>query len=167
MEYQIGNKGIFELRLVNDYVYEAPSFDGYSGFNFAHMYIFEDETGQEFIWKTANSRFVLEDKDRADFCGYNGLVLIKGTIKDITEYQGREQVVLTRCAVGSIIETGMTYAEYEQYKKEQQVKSVTNADKILTVTYAEYKEKYSDYETIINSFRRTPEGCFIDIIIRG
>lgn len=166
MRYTVGNKDNFILTLKNDYSYDVLRYGYHNTYDVAHIYTFEDEEGQQFVWKTTGNKFGTYETDE-DFCGLEGKVILKGTVKEISTYRGREQVVLTRCSVRNILDRGMTAEEYNQFRIDNQNKSITEKDGIKTVTYKEYKENYSDYETVIDSFIRTANGCFIDVIIRG
>ena len=55
------------------------------GSNF--MYIMEDDTTQQYVWTTSARSWTP-----------NSTHHIRGTIKDIQTYQGKHQIVLTRCA---------------------------------------------------------------------
>ena len=52
-------------------------------------------------------------------------------------------------------------------KKIEQKNSITVQDSVIRVSYKEYKEKYNNCETIIDSFERTPNGWFIEVIVRN
>lgn len=66
-------------------VTEMP--DGYYGPSI--FFLFSDEAGNEYCWTTAAKKLEL-----------NKTYEIRGTIKSLQKYKGKEQTVLTRCRVG-------------------------------------------------------------------
>lgn len=66
-------------------VTEMP--DGYYGPSI--FFLFSDEAGNEYCWTTAAKKLEL-----------NETYEIRGTIKSLQKYKGKEQTVLTRCRVG-------------------------------------------------------------------
>lgn len=170
MEFNAKDKFYNELTLKNVYQYEAPAYDCTNRFETHYIYIFEDENRNEYKWSTTK---FLRKKNREtgifedEFIGFFAKVLLKGTVKEISQYKGRPQIVLTRCSVRNIFEEGMSYEEYDEYLKREQMKNIEeNGYEIKTVSYREYKEKYENYETVRDSFERNEHGCFIDIIIK-
>ena len=93
--------------------------------------------------------------------------MLKGSIKGEKEYNGNPQIQLTRCEVLSVLDEGPTPEELHERKKIEQKNSITVQDSVIRVSYKEYKEKYNNCETIIDSFERTPNGCFIEVIVRN
>lgn len=61
--------------------------DGYYGPS--TFFLFSDETGNEYCWTTAAKKLELGETYE-----------IRGTIKSLQKYKGKEQTVLTRCRVG-------------------------------------------------------------------
>jgi hypothetical protein len=61
--------------------------DGYYGPS--TFFLFSDEAGNEYCWTTAAKKLEL-----------NETYEIRGTIKSLQKYKGKEQTVLTRCRVG-------------------------------------------------------------------
>ena len=67
------------------------SFDTFYGTTY--VYTFEDAEGHRFVWKTALGLDIEEDSK----------VILKGTIKEQSEYHEIRQNVLTRCKVKEVI----------------------------------------------------------------
>lgn len=55
------------------------------------MYLFTDNAGHDFVWKTASWPAFMADVKEGD------AITLKATIKEHNEYKGRKQTVLTRC----------------------------------------------------------------------
>ena len=65
----------------------TPLGDGYYGPS--TFFLFSDEAGNEYCWTTAAKKLELNETYK-----------IRGTIKSLQKYKGKEQTVLTRCRVG-------------------------------------------------------------------
>ena len=87
----IGEKIEKELTLVKSVSFETH-FTYYGETQYIHK--FEDEDGNIYIWKTSNA--LVEDKP-IQKC------ILKGTIKEHSEYNTEKQTVLTRCKVKEIL----------------------------------------------------------------
>lgn len=156
MKNILGDKFICEeLTLVNFFsgIYALNSYI----YNDVYTYIFEDTDGHTVVWKTS--------KDLGDI-GYGSIITLTGKIKGESEYKGNPQTLVTRCHMNQVLFEGYTEEEYKEIKKQRQLESLADDCEIVTVSYKEYKEKYSNCETVINSFVRTSNGCTIDIIRR-
>lgn len=84
----IGERLTFKAVYENSAHFDVPSFKGW-GTDRMNIYIFKDEDGNKFIWKTT-AGIPLD---------YDTQVEIKGTVKEHSEYQDEKQTVLTRCKV--------------------------------------------------------------------
>lgn len=80
--HKVGDKVDLILTLVRTAVFETH-FTYYGELNY--LYNFEDEDGNVYVWKTS------KDID------LNGMMEVKGTVKENGEYKGIKQTVLTRC----------------------------------------------------------------------
>ena len=68
----------------------------------------------------------------------------------------------------SLITKGLSQEEIDEMEKQKQIESIVpGLDEMIEVTYKEYKEKYSDCETIKNSFHRDFGRAYISIIVRN
>ena len=103
------------------------------------------------------------------FINEGDTISISATVKDITNYKGEDQIVLTRCKIQSIIKEAMlTDDKIVILKRTIQLakydkNSVTY--EIKKVPYRDYKNDYSDYEVLVGSFERTDHGCFVEVIV--
>ena len=148
------------------------------------IFVFEDADGQVYVWNT-QSWFSIktetltsetgETRDIYDSIERGDIVTIKGTIKEFGEYNGTPQTVLTRVKV---IERTFRADRWEEIqaakqaareaKREAQLASLQGEDFIWEMPYAQYKEYYSDCETVTDSYRVSERGgCkLISVIIR-
>lgn len=85
----IGDLGM-KVTVEATYVYTA-SFD--TNYGRMHIHRFEDMCGNVIVWKTSKGLYYPDNLEKGD------KVTIKGTIKDLNEYKGEKQTVLTRCKV--------------------------------------------------------------------
>ena len=137
-----------------------------------YIYSFEDSEGNVYIWKTTSiigmdKEVHLKNGDTRieyDFVNDGDSVVIKATIKEYKEYRGIEQTVLSRVKVISISHVPTKY-EIAEAKKEEQLKSLEEGDFIWNMPYRQYKEHYSDCETLSNSY--SVEFSTIGVIIRN
>ena len=134
------------------------------------IYIMRDGEQNEFVWKTSTYPGVdtIEDDGSVttDFVREHDTIEIKGTIKEYTTYKGKEQTVLTRCKVISIKERAKTKTEMDAEKASQQLASLIDEDFTWKMPYRQYKEHYSDCETLAGSFHYERQEAMITVIIR-
>lgn len=157
------------MRFKKSFDYVDHKYSYYGTTHFTH--IFEDEDHNVFVWKTTNPVEYIEDEFyKAVTIG--SLIRLTGTIKEIGEYKGTPQTVLSRCKV-ELIERAKTKAEIRADKRKEQLASLKGEDFIWTMPYKQYKEHYSDCETVVDSyedytdsFGRATQRPTIDVIIR-
>ena len=174
----------------NIYEYTRPAF-GY-GTETAYIYTMTGEDGTEYVWKTTTwlAEKVPDNSKHPNYtdskgngymkCGINkgDKVQIKATIKGQSEYKGTPQTELTRVTLVKRLFKAETFeerqarikAEKEAKKKEQEA-SLLGEDFICRMPYKQYKEHYSDCETVEGSYlgRDMTIGRYvptIDVIIR-
>lgn len=85
---QVGDKVEFKGTYVRSGSWEQKAFRGY-GMDTMYIHTFKDADGNVFTWKTQRS-FAFE---------YGENVVVKGTIKNHSEYKDEKQTELTRCKV--------------------------------------------------------------------
>lgn len=123
------------------------------------VYTFEEvDTKKIYVWKTSGCGFSAT---------YNSILKIKGTIKGETEYNGVKQIELQRVKLLEVIEMAKTKEEITEEKRKAQHDSLKDGDTILTMTYKQYKEHYSDCETLYNSFYKDNGISYIEVIVRN
>ena len=85
---EVGEK--IELSVILEKIawYEAPSFRGF-GMDARYIYTFRNDHGDAIVWKTTKG--LMTERGEA--------VKLKGTIKELSEYDGEKQTVLTRCKI--------------------------------------------------------------------
>lgn len=83
-KYGVGDKVELELRL--DFRHEYESNFGYHPSSF-YIYVMKDQQGNVYKWKSNN------------YYSWDGYLTVKGTVKELGEYKGVKQTVLTRCKV--------------------------------------------------------------------
>lgn len=90
---EVGEK----LTVVVAYIHTASwensyGYGGYWNTGVTNLHTFKDEQGNVFTWKT--DKFIEAD--------YGTKMIIKGTVKDHSEYKGTKQTVLTRCKIEEV-----------------------------------------------------------------
>lgn len=132
------------------------------GTNLMYAYVMETENGDQIVWKTTSSMSVVEN-DEYYFIKKGDKIFVEGTVKNCSEYKGVEQTVLTRCKY-RLLEKGPSEEEIIEAKRAEQIANLGERT-TKRVTYKEYKNDYSDKETLAGSFERTDYGCYITIIL--
>lgn len=137
------------------------------------IYIMQDAEGQQYKWDT---EAILEAEPIEDENGrihyqipqVGDKFMLKGTVKDFSEYKGTPQVVLTRCNCLEITYRKPTKEEVEEQKKQEQLASLQEGDFIQRMPYRQYKEHYADCETVSGSYECDSRiGSTIKVIIRN
>lgn len=128
--------------------YTDYKFSYYGTTHFTH--IFEDVDGNTIVWKSTNMVEYING-DVCDFIPKGSIVELTGTVKDHSTYKDKEQTVVTRCKF-KLIERAKTEDEIRQEKAEAQMASIGENDLVWEMPYKQYKEHYSDCETIIGSY---------------
>lgn len=136
--------------------YVDYKFSYYGTTHFIHT--FEDAEGNVIVWKSTNTVFEINDgkenpnrKGDTEVITKGSTVELTGTVKDHSTYKDTEQTVVTRCKF-KMIERAKTADEIRQEKAEAQKASIGENDLVWEMPYRQYKEHYSDCETIIGSY---------------
>ena len=147
-----------------------------------NIFILEDASGNCIVWNTTGW---LEDKK---FNEKNGMymtifpgskLLLTATVKEHSEYKGTKQTVISRPRF-KLLEMAKSPEEIrrereaeQERKRQEQYDSIKGNDEIWEMPYKQFKEHYSDCETIIDSYdehldsRGNPTGHpTIKVIIR-
>ena len=144
------------------------------------LYIFEDEDGKEYVWKTGTYAFYM-NKDSFVGCSIKSNFPIAGDIcefeaseKGARTYKGKDQIILTRCRnfvyVGGRKEDERKKHNDRKMRKALQLASIKDGDEIIPMDYKRYKDHYADCETVIDSYREMGmygEKKIIDVIVRA
>lgn len=171
------------------YSYTAPAY-GY-GYEERYIYTMQADDGTVYVWKT--SKFwcfkVYEgvDPKTANFIDRNGKayrperinkgdrLVITATVKGQGEYKGQPQTEIQRVKAVEILSHEKSWfdiqAEKEAEKKrklQEQLDSIEGGDFIWKMPYKQYKDHYSDCETVIDSFEAPERNrvAMIKVIIR-
>jgi hypothetical protein len=140
-----------------------------------YIYTLKDEAGTAYVWKT--TAILGKGEPEVDWhrCNTGDVITIKATIKGESEYKGEPQTLIQRVTVVSVDFKAETWEERKERlerereaRAEAQRNSLDGEDWIWNrMPYKQYKEHYSDCETIEGSFSRARSGqCFVDVIIR-
>ena len=169
----IGEKVTLDVTLVNIYEWIDYSFN-YRGTP-RRIYTFNDENGNVLVWKTSKCISIEAGKDRNGndiyYVADKGDKLnISGTVKDHSTYKEVEQTELQRVKF-SFIERAVSYNEKKAAKQKDQLATLSGGDFIWVMPYKQYKEHYSDCETIYGSYDDHKESrdwtpATIEVIIR-
>lgn len=157
-----------KVKLVGEYQYDRKKYASY-GYETVSIYKMTDESDKVYVWKTT-SWLAYNDKP----INRGSVIVIAASVKGQSEYNGEMQTELTRVKVKEVIEMGKSWeqiqAEREQAreaKKAEQLASLKGDDFIWRMPYKQYKERYADCETVIDSFSRPRFGtASIEVIIR-
>lgn len=157
-----------KVKLVGEYQYDRKKYASY-GYETVSIYKMTDESDKVYVWKTT-SWLAYNDEP----INRGSVIVIAATVKGESEYNGEMQTELTRVKVKEVIEMGKSWeqiqAEREQAreaKKAEQLASLKGEDFIWRMPYKQYKERYADCETVIDSFSRPRFGtASIEVIIR-
>lgn len=153
----IGEKITVEVVLVNDYSYFDYKYS-WSGTKH-YIYTMKDAEGNAYVWKTTN-HLVIEVPDNTsewDAIRKGDTMVITGTVKEHSEYNGTNQTILTRCKFSLV-------AHRAEIKAEIQKQTIGDNDLVWEMPYRQYKEHYADCETLANSY--DSETRTIKVIIR-
>lgn len=165
-KFEIGSKIEFTARLVGKFTFNTC-------FGNQAIYKMVDVSDPEtvFVWKTSTGLYmdvVSEDGSvKPDGAFKNDVVTVKCTVKAFSEYKGEPQVEITRAKLINVVHA-VTKAQLDAEKKEKQVASLGDGDRIIKMDYKRYKNHYSDCETVAGSFIRYDNGLSdIEVIVRA
>lgn len=155
---EIGKRITIRATFKKSFEYVDYKFSYYGTTHFIHT--FEDSDGNIIVWKSTNSVDYINDgsenpnrKGDVEFIPTGSIVDLTGTVKEHGIYKDTEQTVVTRCKF-KLVERAKTEAEIRQEKMEAQKASIGENDFVWEMPYRQYKEHYSDCETVIGSFDR-------------
>lgn len=166
MEYKEKSRVEEDVKLINEFSYDRAAYT--YGTETVHIYMFRDNEDQKLVWKTTG--FLMIDGEDPVFPNKGSLIRIKGTVKGFDTYKGEHEVVLTRVKLLDIIEQAKTKEEILEEKRQAQLATLQDGDQVVQMLYSQYKEHYSDCETIADSFRNANDGYpfpMIDVIVRA
>lgn len=161
---EIGKRITAEVTIRNIYEYQTTF-----GWQTQDHYIYtmEDADGNILVWKTTKFMGFWDYEKQIGFAYKRGdKIEITGTVKAHSEYKDTPQTEIQRCKY-KIIERTPTKEELEAKKRSEQLASIGDGDFIWKMPYGQYKEHYSDCETIAGSFQtHRNRPATIDVIIR-
>jgi len=181
VELKVDVKGVYN--------YTAVTFSGY-GCETRYIYKMVSEDGTVYVWKTTKLMMIekpytgrdghhnFEDKNGNpidyDVINKGDKIIIAATIKGESEYNGEPQTLVNRVKVKEILykaETPEERAERIEREKaakaQAQIDSVKGGDILQRMPYRQYKNHYSDCETVSGSFERNARESTILVIIRA
>lgn len=170
MSEYIGTKGekiSAEVTFINEYQYKDYNFNFYGTTHY--IYTMKDENENIIVWKTTSYMNIQEGEESWYLPKKGDKLIIKGTIKEHSKYNDVKQTVLTRCKYTLVEKAPVppTKEELEAKKREEQLQSIQEGDFIWKMPYRQYKEHYSDCETIAGSYECDRHGNkTIKVIIR-
>lgn len=168
---QIKDRLTLKVKLVNETGWSQPSYGGW-GYDDITLYVFKDSDGNIYTWKTTGVLCIteLDDEGYAVYtnCKVGDDITIKGTVKAHTEYKGEAQTQLTRVKLISIDRVAPTKKELDEAKRDGQLASLKGDDFTWEIPYKQYKQHYSDCETLAGSYKVSEETkvAYITIIVR-
>lgn len=137
-----------------------------------HLYFFEDDEGNNIIWKTtALLGMDVEDHDAMgrdnlvwDGANRGDIMTVKATIKAHGEYKDEPQTELTRLKIVRYDYRAPTREEIMKQMRDEQEATIGEKDIVWRMPYRQYKDHYADCETIVGSYDRDERK--IAVIIR-
>lgn len=147
---EIGKRMTVRVTFKKSFDYVDYKFSYYGTTHFTH--IFEDTAGNTLVWKSTNPVEEIVNGE-CKFIPTGSIVDLTGTVKEHGLYKEVEQTVVTRCKF-KLVERAKTQQEIQQEKAEAQKATIGEKDFIWEMPYRQYKEHYSDCETVIGSFNR-------------
>lgn len=166
---EIGKRITVSATYKKCFEYTDYKFSYYGTTHYTH--IFEDCGGNVIVWKSTNLPEWI-DGDEFKFIPEGSLVELTGTVKDHGNYKDTEQTVVARCKF-KLIGLAKTEREIDREQAEAQIASIGENDFVWEMPYRQYKEHYSDCETIAGSFDRHEDSSgisqrapTIEVIIR-
>lgn len=186
------NKIQVKVTMQGIYSYEAPAY-GY-GTETRYIYNMVAEDGTAYVWKTTVFMGIEIPDENGDFTDRRGRkysfskvnkgdrLVIAGSVKGVGEYRGQPQTELARVKVKERTFEAETWEMIQARRKaekeakaEEQRESLAGKDFIWKMPYRQYKEHYSDCETVVGSYddhireremTRRHIPATIDVIIR-
>lgn len=153
---EIGKRLTVTAVYKKSFEYTDYKFSFYGTTHYTHL--FEDSEGNTIIWKSTNTVDYINDgsedpkrKGDLEFVTKGSTVELTGTVKEHATYKDKEQTVVTRCKF-KLVERAKTEWEIQQEKVEAQNASIGENDLVWEMPYKQYKEHYSDCETLIGSY---------------
>lgn len=161
----IGDKITFEATVKS--IKEFASNYGYNrSFN---IYTFEDAEGNTIVWKSSSIMSIDEGPNYTPYFVKRGdKVSITASVKDHKEYKGTNQTVILRPKY-KVISKSMTREEYLDMKAKELLATLQEGDYTWEIPFKQYKQHYSDCETVPGSFKEGTQyqpKASITIIVR-
>lgn len=161
----IGDKITFEatVKSIKEFSYNY----GYNrSFN---IYVLEDAEGNTIVWKSSSIMMVDEGINRPNYYIKRGDKLsITATVKDHKVYKKTNQTVILRPKY-KVLSKSMTREEYLDMKAKELLATLQEGDYTWEIPFKQYKQHYSDCETVPGSFKAPTEyrrQALITIIVR-
>lgn len=176
-----------KVKVKNVYAYDAPAYGRY-GMETRYIITMTDESDKVYVWKTSAffAEKIRDDENyseidakglrwRYDPIRKDDVITIRATIKGESEYNGTPQTVLTRVKLIERHSKGKTPEEIQKEKEariatkaQEQLDSLKGEDFVWVMPYKQFKERYSDCETVAGSFKERTmyEVATIAVIIR-
>lgn len=164
IEIAVEMKGIYEFR--------AKSY-GY-GFETRYIYNMMDEDGTVYVWKT---KLLMHVNDSPQRINKGDKIVIIASVKGESKYDGQPQTELARVKVKERTFKAETWEEKQarikaekEQKAQEQRDSLQGEDFIWRMPYRQYKQHYSDCETVVGSYKSAE--CYgkipptIEVIVR-
>ena len=156
------------VKVTGIYRYEREAY-ARRGTETVTIYKMADDANKVYVWKTT----AYLGQDDREVCP-NAAITIVATVKGESQYKGEPQTELSRVKVKAVADWGRTWEQIQaerekarEAKKAEQLASLKGEDFIWRMPYKQYKERYADCETVIDSFNRPRFGtASIEVIIR-
>lgn len=162
---KIGDKITFEATVKS--IKEFASNYGYN--RSVNIYTMEDADGNTIVWKSSSIMSVDEGPNYTTyFIKRGGKLSITATVKDHKEYKGTNQTVILRPKY-KVLSKAMTREEYLGMKAKELLATLQEGDYTWEIPFKQYKQHYSDCETVPGSFKEGTQyqpKALITIIVR-
>lgn len=147
---EVGKKINIRVTYKKSFDYVDRKYSYYGTTKYIHNFV--DDDGNQIVWKSGNPVEYIEN-DEYKFIPVGSIVELSGTVKEHGIYKEEQQTVVQRCKF-NLVQRGKTKKEIQKDRANEQMESLGENDFVWEMPYKQYKEHYSDCETICGSFDR-------------
>lgn len=167
--------------LTGVHFFERPAYGYYNRTETVTIYKITAEDGKIFVWKTTGSLDMMVEIPWGSQCCYmvdsekhkayglecpekGDTITFTASVKGETDYKGEQQTELQRVKLLSIIRK-----PEEPKRKQREIAPLQDGDREIEMPYKQFKDHYSDCETVPESFRRDEHNgtSYITVVVRN
>ena len=135
-------------------------------FGTTYIYLFDDDHGNTVAWKTSTIIKIegLNENGASTYIRKGDVIKVKATVKAHEEYKGEKQTAVTRLKVLELVSKHQELTD--EQKKENQMATLEDGDRVVRMPYRQYKDHYADCETLAGTYKEIHGTGSIEVIIR-